>query len=309
MTVKYTKSIVPSPLFYISKFKKKDNEDYLMFIHGGPGFNSKVVEHLVEHENLFSSLDHNIVLYDQRGCGRSKYFLTSSDTDTKESDKDKKVSHEDNIKDLMDIIEYLTKDKSMRIKGLIGHSYGAKLLFDFQIKYNSGIPSIFVSTADSILIPRLNNLQLDLLYLKKEKPDVYDRIIPKLSGSLASLWEITEELSPIFAKNPDRKLMNWSNLEAYEKVKDIDPEISFPVFVSVRKDLYSKEENFPVEISKLKIRYIWINGFHDFIMNGMSDAFTKKDDRKKVFYKSSHYPHIEENDLFCQTVNEFMKDV
>jgi proline iminopeptidase len=57
----------------------------------------------------------------------------------------------------------------IKINGLVGHSYGAKLLYDFFQQVRIDVPGIFLSTADSILIPRLNNLNLnlDLNYLKK----------------------------------------------------------------------------------------------------------------------------------------------
>lgn len=300
--MKFTKYVISSPKLYISHFKKNESEKNLIFIHGGPGFNCKILEYLIENENLFENLDHNLVLYDQRGCGRSKNILSNEN-------KDSNISHKDNIDDLDYLIRYLKEEKSFKIIGLIGHSYGAKLLFDFQKVYKSRIPSIFVSTADSILTPRLRNLHLDLIYLKKENPDIYEKTLQKLSRDLSSLWEVTEELSPIFSKNPNRKIRNWCNIEVLNIVKDIDPEISFPVFISVRKDLYSSEENFSVNIPSLKMDYIWINGFHDFIMDGMLDAFSKKNDKKKIFFKSSHYPHIEENELFCKTVNNFMKYV
>ncbi|HHS4311662.1 TPA: hypothetical protein ACTUNM_003009, partial [Legionella pneumophila] len=77
-------------------------------------------------------------------------------------------------------------------------------------------------------------------------------------------------------------------------------------FISVRKDLYSSELNFPVDIDTLGISKLWINGFHDFVMNGQEAALSKN---KNIltFYKSAHYPHIEENNHFSEILNEFIK--
>ena len=66
----YTKDITSHPEFYIAKFTKNLDMPYLVFIHGGPGFNCGVVEHLIEHKNLFSSLNQNMA---QRGFVWVKY--------------------------------------------------------------------------------------------------------------------------------------------------------------------------------------------------------------------------------------------
>lgn len=151
----YEKNIIHHPKFYITEFKKnKTNNEFLLFINGGPGYSCGVIEHLIEHDEIFDTLNYNIILYDQRTCGRTKHFPEA-------------VLHDDNVNDLEDIYQYL-KHKKKEIIGIIGHSYGAKLLFDFCLKFNHRTPCIFVSTSKSILVPRLNNLAFDIFYLKKK---------------------------------------------------------------------------------------------------------------------------------------------
>src|SRR5579872_3857767 len=181
----FKKNILKHQKFYIASFSKKVDAPYLIFIHGGPGFNCATVEYLIEYEDFFKALDCNIIVYDQRGCGRStEYFKCSG-----------KVVHADNVNDLQEVYQYLTKVAGFQIKGLIGHSYGAKLLFDFLKKTKLIIPSIFVSTANSILTPRLNNLISDLGYLKKIDVKKYQEIIAKIDGiDIESIWKLTEEL-------------------------------------------------------------------------------------------------------------------
>lgn len=86
-------------------------------------------------------------------------------------------------------------------------------------------------------------------------------------------------------------------------VQDIQKHINLPLntntFISVRKDLYSKEANFSVNIDELKIRKLWINGFHDFVINGHQIVLSNNHEII-TFNKSSHYPHLEENDRFSE---------
>ena len=99
---------------------------------------------------------------------------------------------------------------------MIGHSYGAKLLFDYYKTYKSTIPGVFVSTAKSILTPRLNNLMLDLSYLKKSNLEQYNKIYNELNNrDLNKIWDLSEQLTPVFQENKDRPYLYWANLKCY----------------------------------------------------------------------------------------------
>lgn len=294
----YKKDILPHQYFYIVRFTKDFSLPYALFIHGGPGLNCGIIEYLIEHHSLFNSLQCNIILYDQRNCGKSN--------------KTKKaVSQQDNINDLQKIILYLANHFNLNIHTLIGHSYGAKLLFDYYRSYESTIPGVFVSSAKSILTPRLNNLMLDLSYLKKTNLDLYNKILNEINSlELNKIWELSEQLTPVFQENKDRPYLYWANLEYYDLTLGIQKKINLPLdtntFTSVRKDLYSKEANFSVNIDELKIRKLWVNGFHDFVMNGHQMVLSNNHEII-TFNKSSHYPHLEENDRFSELLNEFIK--
>ena len=206
----YKKNILSHEKFYLAAFTKNECLPYLIFIHGGPGLNCGTIEYLIENEEFFTLLDCNIVLYDQRGCGKSVSFFS----------KEEKISHSDNVNDLQEIYQYLTDAVKLKVKGLIGHSYGAKLLFDFYRKTKLNVPGVFVSTADSILTPRLNNLMSDLVYLKKTNPDKYQESISKMDNmDLKTVWQLTEELAPFFLENKDRHYLYWANLSIFEKFK------------------------------------------------------------------------------------------
>lgn len=291
----FKKIVLAHPKIYLTHFIKNSKAPSWIYIHGGPGYNCATIEYLIEHDNLFSQLNDNIVLYDQRTCGRSTSFP-------------EEVSHVDNICDLDEIYNYLTKFCGIAVKGFIGHSYGAKLLFDYYEKYNYKIPGIFISSANSILTPRLNNLRFDLVYLKKTNPIEYNAIFPEMINlDLDKLWSLTEKLAPLFQENKDRHYLYWANLNCMEKFQRIQAEINLPVnqktFMNIRKNLYTNEKNFSIAIDKLEIPYLWINGFHDLIINGFEGVSSYQSSTIIPFYQSAHYPHIEENHRFCKLVN------
>ena len=294
--MKFLKQIISHPDFFITKFSKLPARPCLVFIHGGPGMNASALEYLIEHKPLFEKLDYDMIFYHQRGCGRSKDFINEP-------------THQDNINDLNEIYHFLIGSQGLKIHGFIGHSYGAKLLFDFYQQFNINIPGIFVAIADSMLTPRINNLLLDLKYLQSVDNQKYLTALAAMENlDLQKLWDLTEELNPLFLQNTARTKMYWANLACYEELQQIPKEFNLPIskktFMSVRKDLYSSLEKCSVDIDKLNIPFIWINGLHDYIMNGQDALF--RNTNKVIFFKSAHYPHIEENDRFCRVVNDFL---
>jgi proline iminopeptidase len=294
---KFFKTNIPHKDFYIVSFLYKAELPYILFIHGGPGLNSAVLECLIENEEIFSSLECNIILYDQRNCGRS---IRSEMT----------VLHKHNIDDLHEMVTYLSQVQNFKIACIAGHSYGAKLLYDYYKKYDAKYPGIFISTAESITIPRVNNLMLDLNYLKRTHPEKYQEIVKDMDTlDSDNLWKISEELAPVFQENKERIYFYWANLDCMNRVAEIQSkseiQLNKDVFASVRQDLYMDDSNFSVAIDELSIRKEWINGVQDLVMNGPSGAFSNKY-QFKSFFKSAHYPHIEEEEKFCQLVNGFI---
>jgi proline iminopeptidase len=293
----YVKKIIGHSSLYIATFTKDTALPYIIFVHGGPGLNSGVLENLMVKEGIFDLLAFNLVLYDQRGCGCSQQTT-------------KLVLHSDNLCDLDEVYKILTDKTRLTIAAIAGHSYGAKLLFDFLRSSRVNIPSIFIAIASSMLTPRINNLLLDFAYLKSADSEEYQKVLDEFDDySPEMLWRLTERLANLFQENKTRPYFYWANLYWKEKVTKIQDTISMPmnsaVFKSVRQNLYTQLEELSFDINA-PVKSLWINGFHDLIMGGAS-ALTNKNLPMKLFFKSAHYPHIEEHKKFCEEVNVFLK--
>lgn len=291
----YKKTKIVHPEIHISCFNKDHELPNLLFIHGGPGLNAGILEYLIEQENIFGDLNANIITYDQRNCGKS-------------TRTNKIVSHQDNINDLIAIVNYLGLTKETQVDILVGHSYGAKLLYDYSIKTKTSLPTIYISCADSILTPRINNLILDMNYLMMINPDKYNQIFSELEDiNHKNIWSLSEKIASIFHENKNRSNFYWANLNIRGQVKEIERIVNQPmnvdVFDSVRKDLYLDNSNYKIDLTQLNNKYLKINGLHDLVMGAAIDAASGN---VEVFGKSSHYPHLEESEKFCGVVNGFI---
>ena len=275
-----------------------DSSKALLFIHGGPGLNCSTVEYFIEQHNYFTSLKCNLIVYDQRGGGRS--------------DCKTLVTHETNINDLSTLVESI-EESGITIVGGIGHSYGAKLLSDYLIKSKHKMDAIVVGANKNFLVPRINNLLMDLNYLKINDRSKYDEILENFEiNNFEDLWAQTEILAPMFQTNPNRPYHYWANLKVfdlYRKCPFISTlPLSQPVFKSVRESLYFNTV-LQLQFELLENRYIIINGFHDYIMNGYNGIFEEDRANLFIFDKSAHYPHLEENYKFCETINNFIGQI
>ncbi|MCB9063172.1 MAG: alpha/beta fold hydrolase [Halobacteriovoraceae bacterium] len=287
------KSILEHQSLYISTFVKNKSYPNLLWIHGGPGLNCAILEQMIEQYSLFQELNANLVLYDQRGCGRSKCVST--------------VTHNENIDDLNNLISFL-KDQNIFINVILGHSYGAKVLNDFIKKIKTNLGSIFLSTSQSILTPRINNLILDIEYLNREFPEIETPKIEELQFlELSEIWNLTEKLVPYFNQNPKRNDFYWYNQIVRDRVFKLQTEINSPindfVFKTVRKDLYSRFSNLTIDFEHIPSPKIWINGKYDKIME------SKVNENILLVDKSAHYPHFENQKEFVNLINRFLLEI
>jgi proline iminopeptidase len=281
--------------FYVNSIIRDETWPYILLVNGGPGQSCYGLETLIAHHGYFSTLKANIILYDQRGCGRSQKYQS--------------YSHPENIADLETVIDEVQDQISQKIDLIIGHSYGAKILYDYLLAHSCQTKSMFVGTSSHLLIPRLNNLLLDLKYLQKSHPDAYEEFLTSFSVTdKKSIWEASEKLAPLFNLNPDRPLYYWANTQVralMERVLATSPHpVNSVVFQQVRKDLYLGEDLLTFEFQRLNCPYRWVLGFFDYIMGG--NLIYQSPNNQIIFDKSGHYPHLEENIRFCEVANEFL---
>lgn len=94
----------------------------VVFVHGGPGAGF--------HEKKKASFDkrkYNVLLYDQRGSGRSKPFASTKNNTTPKL-----------IEDLRKIMDFTNFKKAI----LVGGSWGSTLVLAFSIKYPSYVTGL-----------------------------------------------------------------------------------------------------------------------------------------------------------------------
>lgn len=276
----------------VNILKKDDELPNILFIHGGPGLNSKQLLYMLESHDIFQSLKANLIVYDQRGCGASYK-------------DDSLITHKDNIDDLENLIVTL-ENKGVIISTIIGHSYGARILSDLahtgRLDINKKL--VFLSTSSNISEPRINNMMFDFFILKTKDLDKYEKLFKQIDKE--DIWDITSKIDIPF-DIADRAKLYWANIDVYNKISKFNNPYAMnkSVFVNVRGDLY-KNYDPNNHLDQVKNPKLILVGFHDYIMNGYKTYIEHKE-YSKIFMKSAHYPHLEESEKFCEIINNFIK--
>ena len=179
---------------YYSTYGNKNGMP-LLFIHGGPGGCSNF-------DSNFLNIDTNkfyMILFDQRGCGRS---LPSGET--KENETQYLV---DDIKQLLD---YLNVKEAL----IYGSSWGTTLALLFAIKYTKYVKKLFLKSTFLAEYQDNNWLWNDS---KKFFPDLYEKFIEPLITDKSNNIEIAKYVFDKFISSDiEKQKVIVSNIINYE---------------------------------------------------------------------------------------------
>ena len=107
---------------YIHILSKNISNPILVYLHGGPG---DAALPLVKHFNLPLSEHYTLVIWEQRGSGKSYYPFSEKEN----------ITLETFIEDLKSLIEYLLLKFRKENVYLLGHSWGSIIGLNFTIRY------------------------------------------------------------------------------------------------------------------------------------------------------------------------------
>jgi len=100
------------------------NGEPIISLHGGPG-----AMFTDSHKAIFDPLKHRVIFYDQRGCGRSKPFASTTHNTTQ---------------DLVDDIEKIRKKFGFETMHVAGGSWGSALALFYAIAYPAHVKSLLI---------------------------------------------------------------------------------------------------------------------------------------------------------------------
>ena len=241
---------------YVEVSGKKDGIP-IIFVHGGPGGHCRS-----EHHSLFDPSVYKSIIFDQRGCGKSKPYrcLDGNDTNNIVNDIEK-------IRDFLKIKKFI----------IVGGSWGATLSLKYAIKYPENLigillRSVFLGTMREIQWAFIDgpktfapNLYEHFYSLVKNKGDLvesyHEEIVLKNSKIHSWIWHDYERiLSQI---NP-----RIYEFESNDKIKKRDelPNSPFMELFYIKNNFFMEDNEIINNISKISsIPAYIVQGRYDLI--------------------------------------------
>ena len=251
-------------------FSVKGKGEYLLVIHGGPGFNHSYFKpHLNPLENTFK-----VVYYDQRACGKSS--IPASDS----------IS----LKFLVDDIEEIRKVLKTEKINILAHSWGVVLAIRYALQYPGRINKLILS--DPVMLSREYDQEAAALVQKNStKEDSVARAKILSDGNLD-----TKDYEELFRLSFKPSAYNKDNVAKINlNLPDNFGAANNALFTGLMKDA-SMNANLYDSLRSLKFPVLVIHGQADVVP--LSSIKRLKENLPKaqleVFQRSGHFPFVEE---------------
>ncbi len=186
----------------------------LIFINGGPGFSSLGAEGFAK---AFSKKGYQVIIFDQRGTGKSTISVYDSTTIT--------------VDLLCSDINELIRVTGNKTVSIMGHSFGGILAMNFAVKYPNRIDKLILSSSAGINLDflnyfadnikqRLGNVVKDKVtktpVTLKEREEAFFRQLkinaPAYFYDKTKVDEFVKRLTVPGSYNPDYNTLMWTDL-------------------------------------------------------------------------------------------------
>jgi proline iminopeptidase len=267
-------------------YKTIGKKDPIIIIHGGPGM----------HHGYFLpamlelSKNHQIILYDQRGCGKATSEVIDSDSI--------------NIKTFVSDLEVLRKSLGLNKVTLLGHSFGGFLAMQYAIKYHKNLSSLILVGAMPADFNGYNSFLLE-----------FERRIQKIANEINSIRKSSK-----FKKGDPKAVYRFYRIifETYlydpEKIDEIS--LAFEPFAAINgfkvydifdQNLFKSKFDILSDLKNLSIPTLIVHGSSDPIpletAKRISSAITNS--KLVVLKRCGHFPFVEQPEKFFYVLEDF----
>ncbi len=260
----------------------------LLVVHGGPSMN---------HDYFLPQLQplatkYKLIFYDQRASGLSPIPPDSS----------KDISY----RIMVDDIEALRNSFGISKLNIMAHSWGAKLAVNYALQYPEHLGKlIFISPLT--FSHEYDSLQIATIAAKTTDEDKDQR--KRLVGSNAFIQGDMGVYKQVLMLMYKTSFYDTSNLKHLNIVlPDNFYRANAVLTRGLMTDLERYDRNYYPQLKKIKASLLVLHGMADNLPLAAAERLksTVPNGKLVVFQKSGHFPFVEEQDKFIETVSGFM---
>ncbi|MGN6379905.1 MAG: proline iminopeptidase-family hydrolase [Gaiellales bacterium] len=259
----------------------------VLVLHGGPGAASYYMEPLAER----LAADRPVIVYDQLGCGRSE-----RPDDTSLWTLDRFAQEVDQVRDAL----------GLERCHLLGQSWGGWLAIEYMARGGRGVERLVLAST-SASIPQF---VAEAGRLIEALPDPHGRVLVELGarGEYDSP-QYQEAVGEFYRRHlcrldpwPEALELSSSQMDGTQVYLTMNGPTEFDVIGSLR------DWDRTADLGRIRVPTLVTCGRYDEIPVACSETITAGIPvaRLRVFEHSAHVAHLEEPELFADTVREFL---
>ena len=259
----------------------------ILIINGGPGMNCEGFSSLAKLLND----DYMVILYDQRGTGKSK--LNSLNSNTLNMDL------------LVEDIEVLRKHLKINKWAVLGHSFGGFLAQHYASKHSNNLTGMILSGSGGIDMDIFTylgaNFHIRQSAQEKDSLNYWRNKIKKGDTTYLAKYKVGRFRAPLYLYG-DKYIEKVAHRLTQGK-----PEISKLIF----QDLHEKDYNWKNAMSKLEIPVLIIQGRQDMVGSGTAYKAHNvyKNSRLIFLNECGHYGWLEQEERYITEIKSFVKNL
>jgi len=257
----------------------------VLIINGGPGMNSNGFAKLAE----IISKEHCVIIYDQRGTGKSTMKAVNSETIT----LDKMVAD----------IEQIRTHLGYRSWAVLGHSFGGMMVSYYATKHPSKIDKIVFSSSGGVDLGLFKDFSLSRTLTAFEQDSLKyweGRIREGDTSKYTRLQRATVLASAYLYADKDTYIKIIA-----ERLTQTNYQVNNLVFENMRKIGFDCKEG----LKTFKKPVLVIQGKQDVISTEIASNIHKLFSNSKLVLmdKCGHYGWLEQPDIYITEVMQFLK--
>ena len=265
----------------------------LVIVHGGPGGCVYTFEQTAGQQLEQSQ---TIIYYEQRGCGRSS---AASDPSSY------------TMPQLVDDLEQLRLTLELGAIDLLGFSFGAELALEYAAAYPQSVRRIVAHAPASIFGSRIAEVQLQGFAAVadtnlREKIERIVQTSPSKEAALEQIWSVMDTATV------DRFLFQDANAARRNRATWLEFDRLFQPSDAMARAFHwlPRDPNHALEVlPKVQAQTLVLTGRYDRNSGAQLNrevAELLPNSSFVVFEYSAHFPDIEETNLYCKTVSDFL---
>lgn len=268
-------------------WKVKGKGEPIVLVHGGPGlFHDYFLPYMEE-----LTKDYQVVLYDQRGNGRSPVVISPETY---------------NFKLLIEDLEALRKELGFKKFHLLGHSFGGYIAMKYAIEYSKNLKSlILVNSAPAKREFFIKSVQKRAKKITPEDQKRIQQLMKDLnqnSGNIEALNTLLEIMGKVSLHDPK----NADEILATMKLN----ETTGRNMLRINKLQAGLLKNYDIsdKISVIQCPTLVMDAESDFMVPESAEFMKSKIKETQVvkLKKCGHYPFAENPKAFFKTLRKFL---